>query len=408
MSRAPVDSMVVQLKARLRLRSRLTLRRGARRPLAAMAIATAVLTLAGCTAAAGDTHRPGSAAGANVRQLAPRKVLAKRPASFGVGYGLVNWDEKQGYTENFYTDTTSPGRLIKVEILYPTLAVKAPKVAVLAPPARRFGPFPVVVFAHGYDVDPVTYRAMLVSWAEAGYVVVAPFFPDTSTDAVAAQHGVDTEGDIFNQPADVAFVVSQVQKAAKGSPLTRVGYLDGVMNPGRLILAGQSDGAGTVAALMYDQAYAATRASLAVRPVGVALLSGGELLRKVDVYSPPKGGGPPVLVVQSLTDACNAPANSSLLYDMLQGSTKWFLALEDASHLGPYVGLGSSATVVEKTTVAFFNLVTGRTGARSAAITAAGTRTGVSTITTAASVPLYPAPAPQAGACSPPPGVPAG
>ena len=89
----------------------------------------------------------------------------------------------------------------------------------LATPAYRFGPYPVIVFAHGFDVDPDTYRALLVSWVEAGYVVVAPFFPDTSLPAIEAQHGVDTEADIFNQPADVAFVVSQVVKAAEGSPL---------------------------------------------------------------------------------------------------------------------------------------------------------------------------------------------
>ena len=209
-----------------------------------------------CSVAAGDTHKEGAR---------PRKVVERPPAVFGIGLGIVTWTDPQGSTENFYEGTTSPGRILKVEILYPTLKSKAPAVVPLATPAYRFGPYPVIVFAHGFAVDPDTYRALLVSWVEAGYVVVAPFFPDTSLPAIEAQHGVDTELDIYNQPADVAFVVSQVVKAEEGSPSTRVGYLAGMMNPDRLILAGQSDGGDTIAALMYDRAYEATRASLAAK-----------------------------------------------------------------------------------------------------------------------------------------------
>jgi len=319
--------------------------------------------------------------------------------------GIVTWDETQGYTENFYEGTTQPGRVMQVEILYPTLVVKPPTVVPLALPAYRFGPYPVIVFAHGFDVDPNTYRALLASWAEAGYVVVAPFFPDTSLPAIEAQHGVDTESDMFNQPADVAFVVSQVDKAAKGSPLTRVRYLAGMMNPARLILAGQSDGGDTIAALMYDHAYAPTRASMPTQPAAVVLLSGAEWTRTQDVYSAPSGGGPPVLVVQSLTDSCNDPADGSRLYNMLTGS-KWFLALEDATHLGPYVGVSTAAPVVEKVTVGFFDLATGRRDMTPQILEQEGNQPGISTITRAASVPLYPAPTWVADACLLPPGTP--
>jgi dienelactone hydrolase len=362
------------------------------------------VTLAACSPAAGGTHGAGVGA-SSTNRLGSKRAGVKPPANFGVGLGLVTWDETQGYTENFYTGTTTRGRFLKVEILYPTLSVKAPAVKVLAAPAYRFGPYPVVVFAHGYDVDPDTYRALLDSWAEAGYVVVAPFFPDTSLGAVAAQHGEDAEADIFNQPADVLFVMSQVVKAAEGSPLTRIGYMHGMMNPARLILAGQSDGGDTIAALMYDHAYAATRASMPVKPLAVALLSAGKFLRAEDVYSAPAGAGALALVVQSLTDACNDPSNSSQLYNMLKGP-KWFIALTNATHLGPYVGLGVAASVVEQATVAFFDLATGRPRASPSLLHEKGDRTGVSTISSAASVPLYPAPAPVADACSLPPGAP--
>jgi hypothetical protein len=316
---------------------------------------------------------------------------------------MVTWTESQGSTENFYEGTSRPGRVLRVEILYPTLSTKAPNVKPSAPPAYRYGPYPVIVFAHGYDADPNTYRALLVSWAESGYVVVAPFFPDTSLSAIEAQHGVDTELDMFNQPGDIAFVVSRIVEAAHGSPPPRAGYLVGLVNSARLILAGQSDGADTLAALLYDHEYAGTLASMAVHPAAVALLSGAEWARAEDAYSAPSGGGRPVMVVQSLTDSCNDPVDSSELYNMATGP-KWFLALEDATHLGPYVGDGAAAQVVERVTVGFFDLEVGRGKVTPAVLGREGDQTGVSTITSAPSVPLYPAPAWVPDACSPPPG----
>jgi hypothetical protein len=91
---------------------------------------------------------------------------------------------------------------------------------------------------------------------------------------------------------------------------------------------------------------------------------------------------------------------------MLTGP-KWFLALEDATHLGPYVGDGAGALVVERVTTDFFDLETGRAKATPAILGQEGDRPGVSTISSTASVPLYPAPAWVPGACSPPPGAPA-
>jgi hypothetical protein len=210
---------------------------------------------------------------------------------------------------------------------------------------------------------------------------------------------------MFNQPGDVAFVVSEVFAAAHGSPPPYAAYLTGLVDPAHLVLAGQSDGADTVAALLYDRAYARVRATMAVQPTAVALLSGAEWTRAEDAYSATRAGGPPALVVQSLTDSCNDPADGSRLYNMLTGS-KWFLALEDATHLGPYVGVSTAAPVVEKVTVGFFDLATGRRDMTPQILEQEGNQPGISTITRAASVPLYPAPTWVADACLLPPGTP--
>jgi len=324
---------------------------------------------------------------------------------FGAGLTIATWAETKGSTENFYEGTNQPGRDMQIQILYPTVKAKPLTVAPFAPPAYRYGPFPVIVFAHGFDVDPNTYRALLVSWVEAGYVVVAPFFPDTSVAAIEAQQGIDTESDEFNQPGDVAFVVSQVVEAGHGTPPPYAAYLVGLVDPSRLILAGQSDGADTIAALLYDRAYASTLASMRVRPAAVALLSGAEWTREQDAYSAPAGGGAPALVVQSLTDTCNDPGDSSLLYNMLTGP-KWFLALDDATHLGPYVGLSPAAPTVERVTVSFFDLATHWRKLAPATLGREGNQPGLSTISNATTVPLYSAPPSVPDACAAPPGAP--
>lgn len=380
-------------------------------PLVAFAALLAAGTLAACSPAAGGTQGgktadKGPAAPTSTFRSKP-KPPPPRPTEFGVGVRTVTWDESKGFTPNYYLQITTPGRILKVQILYPTLHASAtaslPAHVPSSYPAYRYGPYPVIVFAHGYGVDPNTYRALLVSWATAGYVVLAPFFPDTSAEGIEAQHGVDTELDMFNQPADVAFVVSQVRDAGRGKASPSASFLVGLVDSGEVILAGQSDGADTVAALVYDHAYSSSFASMGTRPSAVALLSGAEWTRDGDVYSARPGGGPPALVVQSLTDACNYPSDSSQLYNMMRGK-KWFLALDDATHLGPYVGIGAAAVTVKKVTLAFFDLALGRSGATPESLFRDGNHAGTSSITEAPKVPLYPDPPMTPDPCAPPSG----
>lgn len=315
-------------------------------------------------------------------------MAAEGATKFDVGIVTTTWVDPAGSTEDFATGVTTPGRTLKIEIRYPTIAGSPTSETLGATPAFVDGPFPVVVFAHGYDVTPDTYAPLLDAWASAGFVVVAPVFPDTSATAIAAQQGAYTEADMFNQPGDLAFVVRELARAtglAPGPVPSGGGFLRGLVYLPDLAIVGQSDGADTVAALLYDHAYALDDLSLAVRPKAVGLLSGSEWTRAVDRYAAPGPPAPSVLVVQSNTDACNIPAESALLYNLLD-QPKWYLAIDDATHLGPYTGADAAAPVVERVTVEFFAHAFGRTGATSAAIAAAGNQDGISSITSAASV----------------------
>ena len=71
-----------------------------------------------------------------------------------------------------------------------------------APPCR--GPFPLIVFGHGFGVTPGMYIALLRAWARAGFVVAAPLFPGENPRAP----GGPTATDLPNEPRDMSFVIT--------------------------------------------------------------------------------------------------------------------------------------------------------------------------------------------------------
>ncbi len=72
------------------------------------------------------------------------------------------------------------------------------------PDAPGAGPFPLVVFAHGYATSTAAYAPLLDDLAAAGYAVAAPELPVTST-----AYGDDVGGrEPDAQVGDVSFVLS--------------------------------------------------------------------------------------------------------------------------------------------------------------------------------------------------------
>ena len=210
-----------------------------------------------------------------------------------------------------------------------------------------------MIFAHGYDVTPDTYAALLDAWVEAGFVVVAPVFPDENSNEVAAQGGTNTEDDIVNEPGDLAFVTTSVIQAS-ANETTACPLLSGLVNPSELALAGHSDGAEAVGMLAYDHGldpqgnnFASLRAGLDYR--AVLILSGA-----LDTYqaNADEASKPDLLVIQSLADQCNPFSHGVQFYNAIHQTNKWFLVLRSAHHLPPFDGADPSAFgLVVKTTV---------------------------------------------------------
>ena len=140
------------------------------------------------------------------------------------------------------------------------------------------GPFPLVVFAHGYGANPQVYGPVVRPWAEAGFVVAAPAFP------VSSHGGPNYAGilDAANQPGDVSFVITRVLALS-----LRPGALHGKVDPGRIGVGGHSLGAITTLGVVERSCCRDHRVDAAIS------ISGTPLLRGTDFA----GKAPPLLLI---------------------------------------------------------------------------------------------------------------
>lgn len=221
------------------------------------------------------------------------------------------------------------------------------------------GPWPLVVFAHGYNVLPATYAHLIAAIAAAGYVVAAPVFPLTNSGAGALLD----EDDIQQQPDDVRAVIAEVERRSTGID----GLLGGRVNPDRVAVVGHSDGAETALGTGFDgPADPHLRAVVAL--AGSAIDNGAPLTRAV-----------PLLVAQGDADTVNPPAEGAKLYATAR-APRAYLLLAGAGHLPPVAQPTPWRPVVEREVVHFLDLeVAGRVGAR-AALVRDGSVAGVSAL----------------------------
>jgi dienelactone hydrolase len=204
------------------------------------------------------------------------------------------------------------------------------------PAADGDGPWPLLVFGHGFATTPLLYRRLLRAWAAAGYLVAAPVFPLGNADAP----GGPDENDIVNQPRDMSFVITRLL-AASASPESP---LHGLVDRTRIAVAGQSDGAETAFATAYERPWHDRRVRAAV------ILSGAELGHQAPLVSHP----PPLLAVQGTADRINPPVYTYDLFHAV-GRPKFLLLLRRAGHLGPYTVAGPRLAAVEQVSIAFLN-----------------------------------------------------
>lgn len=338
----------------------------------AASLLAVALGAAACSSSPATTTTTASTSGDT--GTAPSSTAAPLVSRFNVGITKFHWSDASRQTVNGADEADPiPGRVLETEILYPTLKGRSGKETAGAVPATSSGPFPVVAFAHGFDVSPNYYAPLLDAWAEAGFIVVAPYFPDENTAALAKVGGPDSavgkadEADIVNEPGDIAYVLGQFFSAvaAGEGPL-----VPGMAETNSVAISGQSDGANVAAALAYGTAYASVLSSMPA-PVSAVLVLSGQAIYGGPTAIPGESStsnsykssasSPPLLQVQSRADTCNLPALAASLFAQLSAApVHLFETLKGASHLQPYTDLVSGPNpylpVVIKVTTDFLRL----------------------------------------------------
>jgi dienelactone hydrolase len=255
---------------------------------------------------------------------------ARGPA-YAVGEAVIRLVDRSRTV--VYPGRRPEARPLTTVIRYPTGGRPSPADVRSARPLTAAGPFPLVVFGHGFAVTPATYHRLLHAWAQAGYVVAAPVFPLENAHAP----GGPNESDLVNQPRDMRFVISTLLRSR--------GPFAGLIDPRAVAVAGQSDGGETALAVAYDRRFEDARVRAAVILSG-ARLPGGALR--------PASSGLALLATQGTADTINQPSNTYAFVDAI-GRPKFLLRLIGAGHLPPYAGQQPQEGVVERVTTAFLD-----------------------------------------------------
>jgi len=277
-----------------------------------------------------------AAASGSVGRAARTELGATTSGPFAVGEIFIDFKDTSRSVS--FPDQPPEPRSLMTMIRYPAIGDR-PRVDIKdGAPARSAGPFPLIVFAHGFNATPATYTRLLRAWARAGYVVAAPVFPLTN----ARTPGGAKESDLVNQPPDMSFVISEMLVR----DTAHYGVLAGLIARPEIAVSGQSDGGSTALAVAYNSHYRDGRARAAM------ILSGAEIpgVSGYDFPSP----SPPLLATQGTADTSNAPA-STYRYFGLAPKPKFLLSLLGGAHLPPYTSQEPQLGIVERVTIAFLD-----------------------------------------------------
>ena len=232
-------------------------------------------------------------------------------------------------------------RTIPVEFFYPAQGAAAEGGAgsgstADATPDKSHGPYPLLLFSHGYAVTPEFYQPLLERWAAAGYVVAAPVYPILSGTPGGASHT-----DYEQTFGDASFVISQVLALPGSDPLS------GLVDPARIAAAGHSDGE----VIAFAQGLLVCCRDQRVKAV---LAMAGDLSNANNPHV--RTAGVPILHVMETEDEYD-PYQHSIDWDRENlDAPRWMLSLPGSSHVPPYTQPGNAAfELVSAATIDFFD-----------------------------------------------------
>jgi dienelactone hydrolase len=325
------------------------------------ALACAAITLAvGAAPAAASSPAAVPAASAGGAEATAPPTPGAPAGGYGVGMRVLRLLDTSRHIR--LPDGRLEPRTLLTYVRYPTASggTDVPD----APAARGGGPFPLVVFAHGFATTPAPYARLLRAWARAGYVVAAPLFPVERAGAP----GGPSESDLVNEPGDIRFVISALlaQSRTGGDPL------EGTVDGARVAVAGHSDGAEAALAAAYSVRLRDPR-------VGAAIVLAGAEMSGIGGYTFARGG-PALLAAQGTADTSNEPRFTYGFFRHAR-APKFLLRLTGAGHAPPYTSEQPQLAVVQRVSIAFLDRYLGGSAAALARLESLGDVPGAARLT---------------------------
>jgi len=254
-------------------------------------------------------------------------------------------------TEALGDVAAAPSRTLETLVYYPAEGTPGGDPVRDAPGAAAGRPFPLIVFSHGSGVaSPARYDLLFRAWAAAGYVVAAP------RHSVSSSSAPGSASDVVNQPGDVSFVITEMSRREDD----RAGPYGGLVDAGRVAVAGHSLGAVTALATAVNGCCADGRVRAAV------VLAGGRGAFPADRWF--EGVPKPLLAVHGDDDRVVRIAEGRGIFDAAP-PPKAMLTVVGGDHNRPFGGalattdnperLGATATgptrIVNTAVVAFLD-----------------------------------------------------
>jgi dienelactone hydrolase len=294
------------------------------RTLVTAATLVGVLGVTACSGGGSTTRSTNTSAVTTTTSTVPPTTTTTLPPLVGVGTLAV------GVRNDTYVDPSrptpanggapgAPNRSMLTTVWYPATGSPSAAAVPAAAPDIAHGPYPMVVFAHGFAVTPRTYTALLTQWASAGYVVVAPAIPLLNGDAPGGASHTDYGAANI---ADLDFVLADALRraATPGDPLASL--IDG----NRVAVTGHSDGEVLAYALALEPCCHDSR-------VKATIMMAGNL---ANANAAPAATGVPALHIMNDHDQFD-PYPASIAYDrQTLPAPKTLLTLVNAPHLPPY------------------------------------------------------------------------
>jgi dienelactone hydrolase len=273
----------------------------------------AFVALAALGVVAGLLAPPGAGAAPVTRPRTESPVENPAP-EFAVGRRELTFVDPSRPTDPNREYQGAPDRTLPVLVLYPAVGTPGGLSEANARPARRAGPYPLIVFSHGFTASGPAYGEVLLRRIAAhGYVVAAPTFPLSNRNAPGGPRLLD----YVNQPEDVSFVIDRMLATNR-----RPGPLHGLVQRTEIGAIGHSLGGITTLGVTYNSEFRDRRIKAAVPMSGVQFKFGNG-----EWTWPPV----PLLLVHGELDTVVPYRGSTRAYDAAQ-PPKFLLTLLDGPH----------------------------------------------------------------------------